>query len=149
MTVLLDTNLVIDVLIRREPFFEFSQLVLLAIEENYLVGYVSASAITDIYYIVNKHLKNKSEARKLLINHLLDYVKVASVDGSIISNALNIDWDDFEDAVQYCVGENVEVDYIVTRNQKDFASGTISTLSPEELINIIAPEETYPSNTDN
>ena len=69
-------------------------------------GYISASAITDIFYITNKTIKNKVEAKDLL-KKLINYtIEVTSVDGSIISQALDTDWDDFEDCVQYYVALN-------------------------------------------
>ena len=138
MIALIDTNVIVDVFIRREPHYKFSQMVLLAIEEGLVIGYVSASAITDIFYIVSKHFKSKTNAKNQLKNHLLNYMNIAYVDGEMIKNALNIEWDDFEDALQYCVGESIAVDYIITRNQKDFSKGIISVLSPEELIDIVS-----------
>ena len=141
MDVLIDTNVAIDVLIHREPFFEKSQLVLLASFNKIVNGYISASAITDIFYITNKTIKNKIEAKDLL-KKLINYtIEVASVDGSIISQALDTDWDDFEDCVQYYVGESISVDYIVTRNPDDFTDGNIKVVTPDELLNIIAPED--------
>ena len=120
MNVLIDTNVALDVLICREPFFELSQLVLLASEQKIITGFVTASAVTDIFYITNKHLKNKDATYKLLKEHLIGTVSVAAVDGKIITNALNLEWDDFEDCVQYTVGESIAADYIVTRNPMDF-----------------------------
>jgi len=142
MNVLIDTNVALDVLIGREPFFECSQLVLLASEQNIINGYVTASAITDIFYITNKQLKDKAATYKLLKEHLMGTVKIAAVDGKSISEALDFEWDDFEDCVQYVVGKSIAADYIVTRNPDDFKNVLISVGTPEELLNIIAPAET-------
>jgi len=139
MRVLIDTNIVLDVLLKREPYYKHSQLVLLAAEEQYIYGYISASAITDIFYVTNKALKSTTETYALLKN-LINTITVAAVDNEIITGALESDWDDFEDCVQYYVGESVDVDYIVTRNPADFFSGEISTMLPEALLNLIAPE---------
>jgi len=54
-----------------------------------------------------------------------------------IYNALDLDWDDFEDSVQYVVGECLNVDYIITRNKNDFLKGGIPAVTPEHFINII------------
>ena len=70
----------------------------------------------------------------------LKTVEVATVDGSIIAQALDSEWDDFEDCVQYYVGKSISVDYIVTRNPDDFANQSITVFTPEELLDIIAPE---------
>ena len=140
MKILIDTNIILDVLLKREPHYKHSQLVLLATEKQYIHGYVSASAITDIFYVTYKALKSKAKTYTLLKN-LVDTITVAAVDCDVISGALELDWDDFEDCVQYLVGESVEVDYIVTRNPGDFINGDIKTISPETLLNLIAPEQ--------
>jgi len=139
MKVLIDTNIILDVLLKREPYYKYSQLVLLAAEEQYIYGYISASTITDIFYVTNKALKSKTETYALLKN-LINTIIIAAVDSDIISGALESVWDDFEDCVQYFVGESIDVDYIVTRNSKDFLNGNIKTMPPEALLNLIAPE---------
>ena len=107
MNVLIDTNVALDVLLQRQPFFEHSQLVLLAAEHKYVTGFISASAITDIFYITNKSLKDRAATYKLLREHLMGTVSIAAVDGDHILRSLDLEWDDFEDCVQYTVGESV------------------------------------------
>ena len=138
MNVLIDTNVIVDVLLRREPLFEDSELVLLASDYNYINGYVSASAITDIFYVISKFFGDKSKARDLIKNSLIGTISIATVDSDTITEALDASWDDFEDCVQYVTGERISADYIVTRNTKDFTRGTIKAITPKELLNIIA-----------
>ena len=78
--------------------------------------------------------KNAKEALK----NLLQVFKPATVTDNHIFQALNLDWNDFEDSVQYVVGENLSVDYIVTRNTHDYASGSIPAVTPEMFIQAIA-----------
>ena len=141
MNVLIDTNIAIDVLTQREPFFMKSQLVLLASLNKLINGFISATAATDIFYITNKIIKSKVDTKELLKKLIYHTVEVAAVDGSIITQALDSEWDDFEDCVQYYVGESISADYIVTRNPDDFADGNIKVITPDELLDIIAPEE--------
>jgi len=141
MNVLFDTNVVIDVLIHREPFFELSQLVMLASEQKVIDGYVTASSVTDIFYITNKHLKDRTVTYKLLKDHLIGIVDIAAVDSKSIVDALDLEWSDFEDCVQYVVSESIAADYIVTRNPQDYENEEIRVVTPEKLLNIIAPEE--------
>jgi hypothetical protein len=61
----------------------------------------------------------------------------ATVTDDNIYQALDMEWDDFEDSLQYIVGEDLFVDYIVTRNTKDFASSSIPAVTPEQFIKII------------
>lgn len=140
MRVLIDTNIVLDVLIQREPFFEHSQLVMLASERKLIHGFVSASSITDIFYISIKCTKDKKKTYELVKKLLMGTVDTAAVDGDIIFQALDAEWNDFEDCVQYVVGERISADYIVTRNPGDFKNSRIKVVTPEELLKIIAPE---------
>ena len=141
MDVLIDTNIALDVLLGREPFLVISQLVLLASEQKIINGYVTASAVTDIFYVTNKHLKDKTATYKLLNEHLMGTVSIAAVDGNSISEALRLEWDYFEDCVQYVVGKSIAADYIVTRNPGDFKNVQVSVITPEELLNVITPTE--------
>ena len=120
MNVLIDTNVALDVIIHREPFLESSQLVMLASERNIINGFITASSITDIFYITNKHLKDRAATYKALKEHLIGTIRIAAVDGKAITDALDLEWCDFEDCVQYVVGESIAADYIVTRNPKDY-----------------------------
>jgi len=97
------------------------------------------ATITDIFYVAHKSLKSKAETYALLRNFISN-MAIAAVDSDIIISALELDWVDFEDCVQYFTGESVDADYIITRNPNDFAGGDIVAILPEELLNIIAPE---------
>jgi hypothetical protein len=79
-----------------------------------------------------------------LIKKLLVDVDVAAVTGNEIRQAISLDWGDFEDAVQYAAGESIAVDYIVTRNKKDFASASMPVVSPDELLLLLDESESEP-----
>ena len=72
-----------------------------------------------------------------MLKKLLLIVDIAAVSNSEIRQAIDLDWNDFEDAVQYAVGESIKVDYIVTRNISDFTSSKLPAVTPDELLNII------------
>ena len=132
--ILIDTNVVLDYMLHRPDYFNAMIIYLLA-EQNFITGYISASAITDIFFLAKGKLGKKPT--KAALNDLLSVFKPAAVTDSHIYQALNLDWDDFEDSVQYVVGESFSADYIVTRNTKDFSSGSISAVTPEEFIQAI------------
>jgi predicted nucleic acid-binding protein len=98
MTVLIDTNVALDWLLQRESFYENAQLIIRAVEQGELLGLVSASAITDIFFLSKRALRNDESAR-IVLSKLLKVVKIAAVDGSIIRDAFNLKWADFEDSV--------------------------------------------------
>jgi len=139
MEVLIDTNVALDVILNNTGFVANARVILELAEQKRFTGYISASAITDIFYISQKKFGKKT-AREA-INHLLYVFYPATVTDENIYQALDLKWEDFEDSVQYVVGEGLAVDYIVTRNTKDFTSGSINAITPEQFINIIKEEE--------
>ena len=136
MTVLLDTNVILDVLLKRTPFLEKSALVLLLSEKKIIDGYVTASSITDIFFLTNATYKDKQKSM-VLIKDLLKTVNIASVTGEEIYRAVDLNWSDFEDAVQYSAGENIQADYIITRDPKGYIDSAITTATPADFLTII------------
>ena len=139
MKLLIDTNVVLDVLLRREPFSKTAAEVLNLTQRDDVQEYVSASAITDIYYIANKQMKDCDAVRDLL-KRLLMIVSVAAVSKWEIQNALNLAWGDFEDSVQYSVALLNEMDGIVTRNPSDYQDANIRIWLPEQALELFANE---------
>ena len=140
MKLLIDTYVVLDVLLRREPFFRTAAEVLNLTQRDDVREYVSASAITDIYYIANKQLKDRAAVRDLL-ERLLKIVSVAAVSEQEIRNALNLTWADFEDSVQYSVALLNEMDGIVTRNPDDYQEANMRIWLPEQVLELFAVNE--------
>lgn len=140
MKLLIDTNVVLDVLLRREPFFRTAAEVLNLTQRDDVREYVSASAITDIYYIANKQMKDRDDVRDLL-KRLLMVVSVAAVSEREIQNALDLAWGDFEDSVQYSVALLNEMDGIVTRNPGDHQEANMRICLPEQALELFANGE--------
>ena len=139
MKLLIDTNVVLDVLLRREPFFRTAAEVLNLTQLDEVREYVSASTITDIYYIANKQMKDRDAVRDLL-KRLLMVVSVAAVSEREIQNALNLAWGDFEDSVQYSVALLNKMDGIVTRNPSDYQEANMRIWLPEQALELFANE---------
>jgi len=136
MTVLIDTNVILDVLLNREQFLEKSSHIILLSEKKIIDGYVSASAITDIFYITNLTFKDKIKTMSLIKN-LLKTIKIAPVTEGEIYRAIDLDWNDFEDAVQYTTGEHLQADYIITRDVKGYGNSVIPAVQPEDFLSIM------------
>ena len=134
--VLIDTNIALDYMLCRSDYFNAMIIYLLA-EQNFIAAFISASAITDIYYIASKEL-GKKVARENIKQHLVPVFKPATVTDKNIYQALNLEWSDFEDSVQYIVGESFSADYIITRNTQDFAHGSIPAVTPEQFIQTLS-----------
>ncbi len=130
-TLLLDLNVVLDVLQRREPHFEASARVWAAVEEGHLRGFVAAHSVTTLFYLLAQYLdRNRAIAA---IHDLVEVFSVACVDEAVIHRALSYGWKDFEDAVQMAAAAGVEADFLITRNPKDFVTGPVAVLQPAEL----------------
>ena len=137
MKVLIDTNIALDILLKRQDYPNAEVIYSLA-EKSKIACYISASAITDIFFLSKKDLGKKPA--KEALKTLLSVFKPAAVTDSHIYKALDLAWDDFEDSVQYIVGESFAADYIVTRNAKDYSSGSITAVSPEDFLKTITVE---------
>lgn len=133
MKILVDTNVIIDILCKREPFFEDSYNALNKCIDNHTI-IVSASAITDIFYIARKYIG--SEQAKECIRNLLDLIKISDTRGADIEKALSSDISDFEDAVVSAIAERQKATYILTRNTKDFEKSKILSITPHDYLNI-------------
>ncbi|MFV0466855.1 MAG: PIN domain-containing protein [Lachnospiraceae bacterium] len=131
--ILIDTNIIIDVMAERSPHFTDSLSVLESIFLERTVGYITSSTITDIFYIINKKMKN-SESAKQSIGKLLEIIDVLNVTKDDIISALASKMDDFENSVLASCGVRNNIDFIVSRNKKDFKNSPIQTLTPTEYL---------------
>ncbi len=128
-----DTNIIIDVLLERKPFVEDSYKVLTLCEEHKIDGFVSASSVTDIYYLVRKYTHNTELAYKA-VGKLLEIVKICSVTNQDVLIAFQKKARDFEDCLVATCAKSIHCNYIVTRNKKDFEDFNIPLLTPKELL---------------
>lgn len=135
MRVLFDTNIILDVLLAREPFVTLSAELVNQVEAGKVEGFLCATTLTTIDYLVEKSL-SKPQARTA-IKTLLTLFHVADVNKRVLIQAADSAFSDFEDAVQYFSGRSVGIDAIVTRNPKDFKQAGIPVYSPQELWGIV------------
>ena len=133
MRLMIDTNIILDVLLEREPFYENSKSILDLCESGKIHGFISASTATDIFYLVRKSLKSTEEAYKAL-GHILNIVKILTVTNDDVNSAFIQHSSDFEDCLLATCAKSNKCDGIVTRNKKDFLTFGITILSPEDVI---------------
>lgn len=134
MNILLDTNVILDILQKREPFFADSYKALRKALESDTTCLISATAATDIFHVLRKALQSSEKARGH-IEQLSQLVTFADVQGVDIHTALMRSMPDFEDAVVDAVAERNAASYIVTRNLKDFAGSVVHAITPAEFLN--------------
>ncbi len=135
MRILFDTNIILDVLLNRKRFVEVSSNLVGMVENNTIEGYLCATTITTLDYLITKTI-NKKQA-KIEIKKLLNIFNIAGVNATVIELAVNSKFDDFEDAVQYYSGECCRVEGLVTRNTKDYKNVKLPIYTPDELWGIV------------
>jgi predicted nucleic acid-binding protein len=133
--ILFDTNIILDILLDREPFSDLAVKLVSKVEKKKIKGFLGATAITTIYYLAVKTAGKKKADWE--ITKLLSIFQIAPVNKSVLNEAIKAKFKDFEDAVLHEAAKQVEVQGIVTRNTKDFKKATLSIYSPEELYNML------------
>jgi predicted nucleic acid-binding protein len=130
--VFIDTNIVLDFALKREPFTTSARTVFDRIVKKEIAGYISTASITDMFYILRK-----SQGREKSLEFLKDLVKTIHlliVSKEIIEDALYSEFKDFEDAVQYHTALTHAMDVIITRDTKDFINSDIPVCDPAEFL---------------
>ena len=118
---------------QREPFFQDAELLFQAIDAGQLIGYVTATTLTDIFYISRKHTRSVEQARQAVLETLTAMV-ICPIDRAVLESAFNSGLVDFEDAVQIFGAVAQGLDAILTRDNKGFLSSPIPVLSIQELL---------------
>jgi predicted nucleic acid-binding protein len=134
MKVLLDTNVVLDAIAKREPFYLDAQNVIDLILNNKLEGYITANSITDIFYIAKKHLSQNDLHSTM--RSLFTIFSIVDVLGTDCHKALDFPLDDYEDALLVVCSSKTAIDYIITRD-KEFlqkAKPSIPVISPADFL---------------
>ena len=133
MRVYLDTCVIIDYLANRKPFVEDTEEILSLVANNKVYAYTSASAITDIHYIIKKNLHDEKKVRKTMIN-LLSLIDVLDTLAYNIKTIFDSPINDFEDALIEEIAYQCKIEYIVTRNTNDFKNSRVKVTTPKKLL---------------
>ncbi|MFP4025943.1 MAG: type II toxin-antitoxin system VapC family toxin [Thiohalospira sp.] len=129
---LVDTNIIIDLLAKREGFYEPAAQLFSLADQNKVKLYVCSLSLANAHYILNRHLP-ESKVREIL-RKLKVLVNVLSLDSKVIDLALNSDFKDFEDAIQYYAAMESNINIIITRNLKDFKKSDIPVMTGLQFI---------------
>lgn len=129
-----DTDVIIDLLSARLPHFHFAAVLFSLAEMGKYQLYTSPTVFANAFYVLRKQLGNekaKTALRKLrIILHVIDSTE------KVIDQALNSDFADFEDAIQFYTALNNEIKCLITRNIKDFKASTIPIMTPEAFLSV-------------
>ncbi|SCY66847.1 type II toxin-antitoxin system VapC family toxin [Flavobacterium caeni] len=130
--VFVDTNIIIDLLAKREPFYKEAQDLFTLSDKKEIQLCISSLSFANAYYSIVKHHK-EVEARKYLAKFKV-LVTVFPLEDKAIELALASEFNDFEDGLQYFVAMDNDADVIITRNKKDFKSSKIPVLTAGEYL---------------
>lgn len=136
MKAMIDTNIVMDFLCKRPMFFENSNRIFKLCIENKLTGVLAGHTIPTIFYLLRKDVPSSKERCEILLN-LCEIFEIGEITKNVIVNALeDSSFDDFEDSLQNTCAMEKAVDYIITRNKKDFLESKITLYTPEEFLTL-------------
>ena len=135
MKLLIDANVLLDVLQNRKDFVQASSLVWKLCETQQAVGYVSALTFANMVYVMRRKLDpGKIEEVLRMLSLIFEFTELAPAD---LIRACELQWSDFEDALQSVTAERVHADHIITRNVEDFKNSKVPAYTPAELLNRI------------
>ncbi len=134
-SVLCDINFILDIFLKREPFYTPSARLFSLVEEKKLRGFLSAQSFPILFYLLSKEVKREKALRVLKKLHIV--FSIAAVDEKVIGLSLASDFKDFEDAVQYYSAILARADCVITRNKADYKADGIPAMTPEEFLAVI------------
>jgi predicted nucleic acid-binding protein len=135
MKTLFDTNVILDVLLDRQPFSDDAAFLLSMVEQSEIIGYICATTVTTIHYLATKALGPQAASRH--VGSLLSLFVIAPVNRVVLENAVSAKFTDFEDAVLHEAALHAGAKYIVTRNTIDFKKSKLPVFDPKEFINAL------------
>ena len=132
MRLLIDANILLDVLQKREPHYRDSALIWKLCETEQAEGYVSTLSFADLVYVMRKELDPQTVED---VQHKLALIfRFADLTAADVTRAVEMKWDDFEDAVQSATAERIHADHIITRNIRDFKQSKVVAFTPAEYL---------------
>lgn len=135
MKVVIDTNIILDAVLSRQPFKDAAEEIFILSATNKIQAFITANSATDLFYIANKEYHDK-EKTKALMNNLFAVFHICDVTASDCLTALKSDMSDFEDAVLSASADRIMAKYIITRNLSDFQKSTVSAIEPKEFLKL-------------
>ena len=129
--ILIDTNVLLDYLLEREPFFQDAKKVILSCTDGETSGCIASHSIPNMFFILRKDY-NAKERREVLLN-LCKIFDVEGIDkAKLISGLQNDNFSDFEDCLQMECAKSYKADYIITRNVSDYVTSEVKAITPQE-----------------
>lgn len=138
MNLLLDTNVFIDYLGRKEPFFPAAQKIVIAALFGDVKLWIPSQSVVDAFYVLNHYVS--SPQLQAAIVKSLEVITPLDLTGDLIIRAANLGWDDLEDCLIALAAEKVGADYLITRDSKGFSRSMVPVLTPNEWLTYMEKE---------
>lgn len=136
MTILVDTNVILDLLLKREPYSIAVRTIITKCAEREVIGYLAAHSIPNLFYILRKNYSQ--EERRKFIRNLCDIFRISDLNVEKIMSAIDNDgFTDFEDCLQEECAVEAMADYIVTRNFEDYKKSRVKVIEPDEFVKLL------------
>ncbi len=136
MIILVDTNIILDVLLKREPYMGAARMILTKCAKREVIGCIAAHSISNLFYILRKAYSQQE--RRWFIKNLCDIFRISDLNAEKIMRAVeNEEFTDFEDCLQAECAAAELADYIVTRNQDDYKKSRIKVIGPDEFLKLL------------
>ena len=133
MKAVIDTCVILDYLQNRDPFFDDALNIAIGSANREYEAYITASSVTDLYYIIHRHTHSAIQTRKI-INTLTQLFGLVDTYAEDCINALHSDMTDYEDAVMCETAYRIRADHIVTRNIRDYSKSKVPALLPADFL---------------
>lgn len=130
----IDSDILIDLLAQRENYIEAAALMTI-IGEKKAAAFTTPIVLANVDYIITKY-SNKAKSRKA-IRALRKWLSILPMDEKTVDTALESEFSDFEDALQYYAAEKYGIDFIITRNKKDYTKGRIKAIAAQEYLDMV------------
>lgn len=132
MIVLIDTDIILDIALKRDPFYKDSVKLINLVENNKILGFVAWHSLSNFYYLTA--IGSGKEKAKQFINDLLEFINVAETNTESAKRAIQLKVPDFEDALQITAAFACDAHFIITRNVKHYKNSPIKALTPESFL---------------
>ncbi len=135
MRVLIDTCVIIDALQSREPFKDDAEKIFILAANKRFDGFITAKSVTDIYYLIHRATHSDKDTRKILSNLFVIFEPIDSA-GLDCLKAISSEISDYEDAVMSETALRTGMEYIVTRNIKDYVKSAVSVCTTKDFLDL-------------
>ena len=133
----LDTNVIVDYLVKREFFYPDAAIIMSLAKHRKIKLYAASMSFATASYLMAKHYHNDPAAIKLAISNFIKYCHVTVVDRSTVETSVASAFDDFEDGMQNACAMECKADYIVTRNVDDFTASSLNVVEPSQFLQVL------------